>query len=426
MPLIKSLRHLTGSKDDFSLEYRIFHSFCIVAIVTLIYCIPLNFALNLPISAWISFVGAIFQSFLFYLSRFKKKSKISLVLSIVIIHIILIFNYHYNSGLAGPTLLLLLAIFFLVGAVSGPKEYKYWISLNIIIAVSLPVYEYFQPEQIPDLYRSRLSRFGDMITTYCLSALTILLGLRYIKKNYYLSQELLEAKAEDLEKINQTKNKMFSIVSHDLRAPIASIQNYLELLSLMELDQEDRQQIKQELTVMTQSTDMMLSNLLMWSKSQMEGIVVNKSSMKLTYAIMPVINVLEPIAKKKSLNLTFSIDPDLSVVADKDMLQLVVRNILSNAIKFTHPEGEIHLDAKCENNKCVIIIRDNGIGMDDEVKGTIFSFKAKASFGTKNEKGVGIGLNLSREFIDLQDGDVNFESEPDKGTTFCISLPTGS
>jgi len=424
MPLKKTLHYLTGDYSNFSLEFRIFHSICIVAIVTLAYCIPLNFALNLPISAWLSLTAMVIQSFLYYLSRFLNKTRLSIMLSIIIIHVILILNYFYNSGIKGPSLLLLLAVFFLVSAISEQKKYTYWVMLNLVIALGLPTIEYFYPETIQNLYISPLAKFGDMATSYCLCALVILIGLRYIKKNYYKSQGLLKAKAEDLERINQTKNKMFSIVSHDLRAPIASIQGYLEILTEMDINHQDMQKMKSDLMLVTQNTHMMLSNLLMWSTSQMEGISMDKVKRSLAETINPVIEVFQSIADRKGVKLLCSIDPNLQVWADKNMLQLVIRNILSNAIKFTHPGGTVKLKASCENSNCEIIISDTGIGMNEPTKASIFSVKAQSSYGTANEKGVGLGLSLSREFTELQGGTIRFESNQGEGTTFFITLPS--
>lgn len=423
MPIRKTLDYLTGDYTDFSLESRIFHSLCLVAIVTLAYCIPLNFVLGLPVSAWLSVAGLLMQTLLYYLSRFLNKTKQSRVLSIVIIHIILIVNYFFSSGTGGPSLLLLLAVFFLVGAVADPKTYKFWITLNVLIALGLLLFEYFYPQTIQSQYISPSTKFGDLAASYCLCSLTILIGIRYIKFNYYQSQQLLHSKAEDLEKINQTKNRMFSIISHDLRAPIASIQSYLEILSVMEIDHEDRKAIKGDLILLTQNTDMMLSNLLMWSKSQMEGIVMDKKLINLAETVRPVVEVFKPIANGKNVILSCLIEPSLQVFADQDMLQLVIRNILSNAIKFTHPGGTVDLKAVYGNETCQIIIKDTGTGMDELTKSAIFSVKGQSSYGTKNEKGIGLGLGLSKDFTELQNGSLKFESKVGEGTTFFISIP---
>ncbi len=265
--------------------------------------------------------------------------------------------------------------------------------------------------------------FADIITTYLLSVLTILIGLRYIKKNYYISQGLLETKAADLERINSTKNKLFTIVSHDLRAPLATVRSYLEILSHLDPSKENWQEIQSDLIEMTQNTDNMLSNILMWSASQMEGISINKKPIILADTLIPVIRVFQSIANAKQIALKFEIDPALKVLADENMLQLVIRNILSNAIKFTNNGGDIHLKVESDYPNYVIKISDNGIGMSDQIKDSIFSLKAESSFGTKNEKGVGLGLNLSKEFTDMQGGRIWFDSTSGKGSTFYISMP---
>jgi signal transduction histidine kinase len=216
---------------------------------------------------------------------------------------------------------------------------------------------------------------------------------------------------------------MFSIISHDLKATIASIQSYLEILSEMEIDHKDRQAIKAELIILTQNTDMMLSNLLMWSNSQMEGIVIDKKPINLAETVSPIVEVFKPIANGKDVLLSCFIDPSLQVFADQNMLQLVIRNILSNAIKFTHPGGAVDLKAHYENSNCQIIIKDTGMGMTELTKTALFSLKGQSSYGTKNEKGIGLGLSLCKEFTELQNGSLRFESELGVGTTFYISIP---
>jgi two-component system sensor histidine kinase/response regulator len=414
--------YLTGSNAEFSLESRIFHSLCIVAIIALAYAIPTNFALGLQISAWISVILFSAQTILFYLSRFKRKTEVSRILSILIFHLFLLINYFYNSGINGPTLLLLLVVFFLVISVSNAKEYKIWISLNIIIVLSLIASEYYYPELIKKSYSNRETYFADIASSYMACILIILIGVRYIKKNYYLTQQLLEIKASDLERLNQTKNKLFSIVSHDLRAPIATVQGYLEAISHMDMSKENWEEVKGSLIQMTHSTDNMLSNLLIWSKSQMDGIKCYKKRINLADTLIPVIEVFQSIAHAKKITMDYSIDNKLIVNADQNMLQLVVRNFLSNSIKFTHPGGNISIKVISDELTYIIQISDTGIGMTEEIKKSIFNVTAESSYGTKNEKGIGLGLNLCKEFTEMQGGSIWFTSVLGQGSIFCISM----
>lgn len=414
--------YLTGSNAEFSLETRIFHSLCFVVLVALLYVIPANFTLGLQISGWISIILFCSQASLFYLSRFKRKTEVSRIISIVIFHLFLLINYYYNSGINGPTLLLLLVVFFLVISVSNAKEYKIWISLNVFIVLLLISSEYYYPELIKKSYSYRETYFADITSSYMACILIILIGVRYIKKNYYLTLQLLETKATDLERINQTKNKLFSIVSHDLRAPIATVQGYLEAISLMDMSKENWEEVKSGLIQMTQSTDNMLSNLLIWSKSQMDGIIYYKKQINLADTLIPVIEVFQSIAIAKKITLDYSIDKKLIVNADPNMLQLVVRNFLSNSIKFTHPGGKVSIKVLSDKLNYTIQISDTGIGMTEEIKKSLFNVSAESSFGTKNEKGIGLGLNLCKEFTEMQGGKIWFKSVLGQGSEFCISM----
>lgn len=131
------------------------------------------------------------------------------------------------------------------------------------------------------------------------------------------------------------------------------------------------------------------------------------------------------MAMKKEIDLTYEIDPKVNVVADSDMLQLVIRNLVSNAIKFTPAGGRVDVSTKCINNECRISITDNGRGIPYEQQGDLFSLKARSTFGTANEKGVGLGLILCKEFTELQGGRIGFESVPGHGSTFFVFMPVG-
>ena len=131
------------------------------------------------------------------------------------------------------------------------------------------------------------------------------------------------------------------------------------------------------------------------------------------------------MASKKDIDLTYDVDPAISVVADSDMLQLVVRNIVSNAIKFTPAGGRVDVSTKLINNECRISIADTGRGIAYEQQDDMFTLKARSTFGTANEKGVGLGLILCKEFTEQQGGRISFESIPGHGSTFFIFMPLG-
>ena len=414
---------LTGSSSKFTLESRIFHSFCIFEIITLFFIVPINFFLGLDTIAWLVFGTFILQCGFYYISRFKYWTKTGLYLTFSTLYLLLIVNYFLDSGINGPTLLYLLSISFLLISISKPKKYPYFISFNLVLVISLTLIEYFYPELVVSSNLSLKYYLININISYFVCLAIILLGLRYIMKNYYLNLKELKSKAADLEQMNETKNKLFSIISHDLRTPIASLQSYLEILSQVDYEKENWQEIKGDLMELTQSTDTMLSNILMWAKSQMEGITIHKSLINLEESLKPVIKVFQSVAQMKQINLNYSVDSSIKVMADKDMLELVIRNILSNAIKFTRHGGTINLVVNSDYPNYIIKISDNGVGMTEKIKNSIFSLKAESSYGTNNERGIGLGLSLSKEFTELQGGKLWFESEVGKGSIFYMAIP---
>jgi signal transduction histidine kinase len=152
----------------------------------------------------------------------------------------------------------------------------------------------------------------------------------------------------------------------------------------------------------------------------MEGVKVNLISVNTLEALRITIELQQSVALEKGISIHNNLDLHTNILADKDMLQLVVRNLLSNAIKFTQPGGEISISQHRSGNRSVIAISDNGIGIDDSKQQEIFSLKGKSTYGTKKEKGFGLGLVLCKEFTEMQNGEIWFESTAE-GTTFYIS-----
>ncbi|HTD42192.1 MAG TPA: HAMP domain-containing sensor histidine kinase, partial [Mucilaginibacter sp.] len=298
---------------------------------------------------------------------------------------------------------------------------------------------YNYPRLVPDKYLTRADGFLDKSSAYIVAVILMYYTVKYIRRNYDYERQQVEEKRKDIESqhqyilaqneqleyLNSEKNKLMSIIAHDLRGPLSNIQNYLELVSEYGLDKEEREVVESDLLRVTQSTLNMLSKLLIWSKSQMDGVVVKLSDLNLNETLKNTLEMERIMAMKKEIGLTYEIDPAISVVADSDMLQLVVRNLVSNAIKFTPAGGRVDVSTKCINNECRISIADNGRGIPYEQQADMFSLKARPTFGTANEKGVGLGLILCKEFTDQQGGRIGFESIPGHGSTFFVFMPVG-
>ena len=417
-------KYLTGDPSEFTLEGRIFNSVCLVALFTIIYHIPFNFLIGLPVSGYISIALLIIQSGLYYLARFRKNLQLSILLSGITIHILFIINYYYNSGISGPTLILLALSFFLIISVASKKSNFIWVFINVAVVLFLLGSEYYYPHLVESTYADRTSIFVDIGSAYLVVIALIYTATLYMRTNYRKEKSSAEMRAVSMERLNDEKDKLFSIISHDLRAPLATIQDYLQILSEEDLEPSEKKGFENELLQITRNTQDLLTNILTWSSSQMEGLNAIVQEVNVLNALRPTLTVQKAIAEKKGLNLTYSIDSSLYIMADPDMLQVIVRNLVNNAIKFTNPPGEIHVDCRQMETSCLFSVRDTGIGMGKNKLAEIFSLKARSTYGTHNEKGVGLGLLLCNEFTQAQNGRIWVESTEGEGTVFYISFPS--
>jgi signal transduction histidine kinase len=416
---------IVGHAPGFSLEARIFNAICLTSAVQLFLTMFFNVLLGIP--QLVVLMGAVFVTAVlcYYFSRFKMMLNGSIIAYMIVLNVLMVVNFKYNSGINGPSLLIFIFSYFLIVSIVPKKQYWFWATLNLVIVATLLFVEYKYPGTIINTYSDNKSRFADIGYTYVFVAFFIFMIATHIRASYHTERELVEQKANELEEANDTKNKLFSILAHDLRSPLASIQNYLEILMEFKLDEEERIAISRDLLNSTQNTQQMLSNLLSWSKSQMEGVNVKMVNVNLKEALQSTFHIHQTIAAEKGIQLTDQVPGSIFITADVDMLQLVIRNLVNNAIKFTGPGGHILVSAVVIGNECRISVKDNGKGIPSKQQADIFSLKANSTVGTKNEKGVGLGLVLCKEFTELQNGRITFESQPGTGTTFYVSLRLG-
>ncbi len=247
------------------------------------------------------------------------------------------------------------------------------------------------------------------------------------QKNVILEQQKKELRlqAERLTETNAVKDKLFSIISHDLRSPFQSMIGIIALFDAKALSNAEITQFMKQIKVIMQGLYESLSNLLEWSKSQMQGAERKNELVNINLIIELQINMLNAQAQSKDITIK-NITPDktLCVQGDSEQLSFVVRNLLANAIKFTHTGGKITLCVEQQAHETVISVQDNGVGMSAEQIDGIFRKGIKTSTrGTLSEKGTGLGLMLTKEFTEAHGGRMEIKSEVGKGSTFYIILP---
>ncbi len=411
-----------GGKTQFTMEARIFHAVTILATITATLNMCINFYLGLTLYGILSIPLIVILIFGYYLSRYRNKLNQAVVIFAVVFNLLCVLTYFSSEGSGSVNLFTFILVIFILSLLYSKKQFALLIPLNIILVAALFVLEYFYPELAKPLYQSRQSRLVDVAQTWIEVAVLIAVVSMYIQKNYNSEKELAHTRLVALEQVNETKNKLFSIVAHDLRAPLASVENYLSQLNNLDLTAEEKTMIEQQLLTSTKQTSEMLQNMLYWSRDQLEGITANLSAVFLHQALDQTLGLQQTLAKEKGIYLTFTIDKSLKVIADVDMLELIIRNLLNNAIKFSLPESEINVGAIRNDNECVITISDHGIGINDENVKDLFSLKNKGTYGTHREKGVGLGLVLAKTYIELQNGKIWFKNNVAGGTTFYVSL----
>lgn len=248
------------------------------------------------------------------------------------------------------------------------------------------------------------------------------------EKNAMLEKQKseIEQQKQKLEEINATKNKFFRIIAHDLRNPISTLVNSTAFLltDIETLSSEKTKKFMGELNRLALTTYGLLENLLDWSSNEMGDIQNKPQRVSLALLVNQNIELVQNRLTDKNIKLTVDIPASIELYVDENMLNTVLRNLISNAVKFTRPGGEISIDASVANGKCVIRVRDNGIGIPDQNIEKLFRIdKSIVTPGTQNEKGSGLGLLLCKEFVDKMGGTISVQSKQGFGTTFSIEFP---
>lgn len=253
----------------------------------------------------------------------------------------------------------------------------------------------------------------------------VVLNVRDITDRKIAEQKLKENETHLLE-LNATKDKFFSIIAHDLTGPFHSIIGFSDLLA-DQISNQDYEGLERYVSIIQNSAQMaldLLRNLLEWSRAQTGKVEFNPEYFELVKLIYDVKKLISGSAEQKSISILLELPHNQPVYADKAMISTVLRNLISNGIKFTHPGGIIVVTSEQENDQLIISVADNGVGIKQEVIDKLFKMEEiYSTAGTRNEKGTGLGLLLCKEFIEKHDGEIKVESVEGKGSIFRFSIP---
>jgi signal transduction histidine kinase len=240
------------------------------------------------------------------------------------------------------------------------------------------------------------------------------------------TEENLVRLNNDLKELNATKDKIFTIIAHDLRSPFTSILGFSELLieNIRTYGPDNSEEFITHINTTAEHTLTLLENLLSWAKTQTGQIEFKPENLLLGPIIQEICEILNSTATIKKITLRNSVSDDIFAYADRNMIKTVLRNLLQNAIKFTYLDGKVDILAVSHQNQIVVSVTDNGVGMSKDIQNKIFRIETnEITTGTANERGSGLGLILCKEFVEKHGGKIWVESEVGKGSDFKFTLP---
>jgi len=250
--------------------------------------------------------------------------------------------------------------------------------------------------------------------------------LKYQNQQISQANEALRESEKNLMELNATKDKFFSIISHDLKNPFSSLLSISELMveNFDDTDREDHQAGFRKIHNSIQHLLDLLENLLTWSRSQRGRIKYDPVRFNLSHLIQENVNLHKLLAERKGIMLLSPDQDEVFAYGDRDMINSVIRNLMTNAVKFTHKDKKVEVKVKQKEKTIEVSIVDEGIGISQEDLNRLFRIDEKfKSSGTAGEKGTGLGLIICREFVEKNGGDISVQSEPGQGTTFAFTIP---
>lgn len=399
---------------------------------------------SLPPSAWVIASLPALVSLLVLFLNHEKRQEMALLAYFILYPFFtcVVYLYGFNPGISLSFILFgILSVFFLNSIES------------IILSLSFSMVSYFLLAVVirHQPYELREVSNGLYLLNQALSLIFIFYGLFLIKKENSIYQgrilsknsileeknthiqkqsrkleesaELLKQQATQLAELNSVKTKLFSIISHDLKAPMYAMRNLFKEAHEHHLSAEElRKNIPDVLNDMNYAVGLM-ENLLQWAKAQMQAHTVNPEVVDIEDSINEVYQALLLPARNKGVILLNDAPPKVYGYCDKDMMNLVLRNLLSNAIKFTPEKGKICIGVHEHPSFLEIYVQDSGMGMSHEALMRIRNNDYFTTKGTASESGTGLGLMLCKEFLVRNGGQLYIESEPGEGSTFSFSVP---
>lgn len=392
---------------------------------------------DLPFIASVVAFSPVIISFAVLLLNYYKKQEWALLVYFTLYPVITSLVYDAGMDLG-------LEIFFILYAVLGVFYMSKLLNGIFSFVLSSGCYVVVYVFGSHYTYQLRTTFFSFYVFIHLMALILIFFALYWLKKenigyqssilqkNAELQNTNLEIenqkreiskKASQLEELNSVKNKLFSVISHDLKGPIYAQRNLFQSIDKYDMPGEDIKTLVPDILNDMNNTIALMDNLLQWAKSQMNSEIINQELTDVTSLINDVVKLLNLQAKNKEVNLTARLQNAAFAYIDKDMIDLVIRNLVSNALKFTKAGDDVTVELKEIKDSLEISVTDTGIGMTNDVLKKIRENCFYSSNGTANEHGTGLGLMLCSEFLKKNRSSLQIASRAGYGSTFSFQLP---
>jgi|GEM_PF-1946249 signal transduction histidine kinase len=429
-------------KTIFSLEEKIFYVIFWMAVLSLVAAIPINFSVGLTLIGWFCVVSIFGYVGIYYLAFRKNKFYQANVLFFVFTALLLAYFYFGGGGVQSRV-----PLYFVILGVIAPlllpvKWHWKAIGLVCLAILALTITEYFFPELVVPYPGERLYIFVDMTATHIILTFTAFMNVWIVKKSYdenskslAIKEKLiiqrniilkeLEQKNKELAMLNESKDRLFSIIAHDLRSPLSSSESLVELAYQGDYPLESLKELLPDMYQNLNYTLNLVDNLLYWAKSQLDNAEPTMKDVELNKFLISIFDNLQLIGRYKQIKLILNIEKTEGIIkrCDEQMLAIMLRNIFSNAVKFSSQVIKIVVSTDLDNKFLKISVLDEGKGISAENLKKIRAGVLFSSKGTMNEKGTGLGLNLVQSLIRKCGGFMDIQSKENQGTTVVLHFP---
>ena len=407
-------------------ETKIFNIVALAGAFTCFVSIIINifFTSSFLVNLFIGLIGITFSVF-FYLSFFRGIVKPLILPFRILSAFALTLSWFYFQGIEGSApffFFLTLSLF-----IYSNQDKKYWpiLILYVSLGIVLVGTHYIYPGWVIP-YPDKNARIIDLSFSFIILLFMLGYGIIVLKKNFDLERLKTEQTNRELHELNATKDKFFSIISHDLKSPFNSIVGFSDLL-VEQVREKNYEGIEKYAAIIQDSSQRvmdLLMNLLEWARSQTGQMQYNPEVVELVGLINQIYDLMNDTARQKSITLSLETPRNASISTDKSMIMSVLRNLISNALKFTQPGGTITISLVQKHEELIVSVADNGVGIRKELIDKLFRIdQSYSTTGTRNEKGSGLGLILCKEFVEKNSGKIWVESEVGKGSKFSFTIP---